>query len=305
MYLSKLELLCEVARVKSISKTARLLHLNQSEVEDQVRYLEDFYGVRLFDRGRSGVVLTHAGRVVVRYAKEILKLHDTLEKEIETLPEAENQSLSIGASTVAGNYILPCFTWCFREKYPRIKMESQINNAATVLSILSNDMVSLALLEEDLVSGMEDLVTYPVSKDEILIIAPPREPWLRRKSITLEELKKTPFITREKGSGLRAVFEKIIYAKGLVPGDLNIVAEMDSLDEIKVAVAAGLGLSACCGKAAGREIRTGLVHPLLIEDKSFDTNYLLVYKAANKLDGAAKKFVRLAADHLFCNGNLP
>ncbi len=296
MHLSHLELFCETARVKSFSKAAKLLHLSQPAVSGQIHSIEDFYGAQLFERSSTGVTLTKIGEVVYKYAREILKLHEALEKEIDSMLETENQKLTIGASSTIGSYALPCTIWTFKEKYPLVQMKLEIKNAETILAMLREDQIHLALLEEESLVGQKDnLLTQPVTDDELLVIAPPKKPWVDKTSITLEELKKAPLIIREKGSGILQVFENILNSWGLSLDQLNIMTEMGSIDAIKSTVEAGLGISICSRIAVQKEIRTGMIHPLTIEGKSIKINYLIVYKADRNLNSAAKRFIRLLA----------
>jgi len=296
MHLSQLELLCEIARVKSFSKAAKLLHLSQPAVSGQIHSIEDFYGAQLFERSSTGVALTKIGEVVNKYANEILRLHDNLEKEIDSLQQSENQKLVIGASSIIGNYALPCSIWHFKEKYPLVQMKLEIKNAETILSMLINEQINLALLEEQyLPKSLDNLCTQRISDDELLVIAPPKKPWVNRESITLEELKKAPLIIREKGSGIRQIFENILHSWGLSLDQFNVKTEMGSIDAIKSTVEAGLGLSICSRIAVRKEIRNGTIHPLTIDEKSIKINYLIIYKIDKKLNSAAKRFIRLLA----------
>ncbi len=293
MHLSQLELFCEISRVKSFSKAAKLLHLSQPAVSGQIQSIENFYGAQLFERSSKGVVLTEVGRVVSKYAQEILKLHEALEKEIDSMLETENQKLTIGASSVIGNYALPCSVWTFKEKYPMIDMKLEIKNLESILSMLREDLIHLALLEEEpLLGQMKDLITRLISDDEMVIIAPSRKPWVNKDSITLDELKKAPLIIREKGSGIRQIFENRLASWDLTLDQFNIMTEMSSLNAIKSIVEAGLGISICSKTAVRKEIRVGSIKPLLIEGKSIKINYVLVYKAERTLNSAAKRFIR-------------
>ncbi len=297
MHLSHLELFCEIARVKSFSKAAKLLHLSQPAVSGQIHSIEDFYGAQLFERSSTGVSLTPIGEVVYKYAREIIKLHEALEKEVDSLLETENQKLIVGASSTIGNYTLPCSIWNFKEKYPMVQMKLEIKNAETILSMLRDDQIQLALLEEETLLGKTDgLLTQPVSDDELIVIAPPKRPWKNKTSVTLEEIQKAPLIIREKGSGLRQIFENLVSSWGLSLEQFNIMTEMGSIDAIKSTVEAGLGVSICSRIAVKKEIRTGTIHPLAIEGKSIKINYLIVYKRDKSLNSAAKRFIRLFAD---------
>ncbi|GAW92121.1 selenium metabolism-associated LysR family transcriptional regulator [Calderihabitans maritimus] len=296
MNISHFELLCEVARVKSFSKAAKLLHLSQPAVSSQIHSIEDYYGAKLFERSTSGVTLTPVGEIVYQYAKEILRLHEKLEKEIDDLLNTENQKLIIGASSTIGNYAIPCTIWTFKEKYPCTQIKLEVKNTETILSMLANDELDLALLEEPIPKNDGNLKKQPVLNDELLVITPPKKPWVDKTSITLEELKKAPLIIREQGSGLRYMFEKAISGLNVkLPEDFNVIAEMGSTEAIKSAVEAGLGVSICSSLAIKKEIRSGTIHPLRIENAEFQVNYLIVYKNDKQLNNAAKRFIRFLA----------
>jgi len=292
MNLPHFEMFCEVARVKSFSKAAKLLHLSQPAVSAQIHYLEDYYGMQLFNRSSSGVSLTAVGEMVYKYAKEILKLHDELENEIDSMLQSENQKLIIGASSTIGNSALPCGIWTFKEKYPQAQIKLEVHNAERILALLNDNQLNLALLENPISGLPDDLVSQPISNDELLVIAPANPPWVDRTTITLEEIKTAPFIIREQGSGLRQIFEEAITSWGMKLSDLNIVTEMSSTSAIKSTVEAGLGLSICSRIATQKEIRTGTIHPLTIEGKSVKFSYQLVYKSEKSLNNIAKRFIR-------------
>lgn len=292
MNLATLELFCEGARVKSFAKAAKLLNLSQSSVSAKMQAVEDFYGVSLFNRSHSGVTLTEFGEVVYRYARQILKLHEEMAREIDSLSESENQKLAIGASLSVGNQALPCTIWAFTEKHPKVEVVLRIKNAETIVSMVRDEEIHLGILEERAGEGMADLVTKQVLNDELLVITANRKPWTERSSISLEELKSFPVIIREKGSGIRCIFEKLLESSNLSLGDFKVVAEMESIDAIKSAVAAGMGLSLCSRIAARREIRDGSLHALKIGAKPISINYLLAYKSEEKLSASAKRFIR-------------
>lgn len=304
MHLSELELFCEIVRVKSFSKAAKLLHLSQPAVSAKMHAIEDYYGAQLFERSRSGVSLTEIGEVVFKYVKEILRLHDDLEKEIDGMLHTEDQKLVIGASSTLGNYALPCSLWAYQEKYPTVKVRMEIRNADTIISMLKDNTIQLALLEEESITGQNDKFTsIIVSHDELIVIAPPRKPWTDKDIITLGELKKIPLIVREQGSGSLRIFEKILQELGLSMDQLNIKTELSSVDAIKSTVEAGLGLSICTRMAVRREIRAGLIHPLSLDCRSAKINYLIIYQNEKNLNSAAKRFIRLLAkpgDTAFC-----
>lgn len=298
----QLELFCEIARVKSFSKAAKLLHLSQPAVSAQIHAIEQFYGTSLFNRSSNGVTLNEFGDLVYKYAKDILKLHEALERDIDKLIEIDNKKLLVGASSSFGSYTLPCGIWFFKEKFPHVEVNLEIANAEKILSMLHNDKIHLAVLEASFSDRLQDYFTQFASSDDLLVIAPPNKPWANRQTITLNELKKAPLIMREKGSGVREAFEKAIASHGLNLKEFNVKTEMSSTDAIKSTVEAGYGLSICSRVAIRKEIQSGILHALTIEEIPIKVNYLIAYKNEQSLNSAGKKFVRLVAgqDNAFC-----
>src|SRR3954453_1021307 len=69
-----------VAHERSFSRAAKTLSLSQPSVSHQVALLETQIGVRLLDRGRGGLRLTHAGEGLLEHADHVawrLQLADT------------------------------------------------------------------------------------------------------------------------------------------------------------------------------------------------------------------------------------
>ena len=75
MDLERLKTFCLAVEKQSFSQAAELVSRSQPAVSQQMTALEEFYGVRLFDREARGVVLTEAGQILYQYAKQLLRLH--------------------------------------------------------------------------------------------------------------------------------------------------------------------------------------------------------------------------------------
>lgn len=80
MYDRRLDAVIAAAQTGSFAKAGRLLHISTPAVAKQVNTFEREYGLTLFDRSRSGVQLTKAGKefvedaqMIVRQCEEILR----------------------------------------------------------------------------------------------------------------------------------------------------------------------------------------------------------------------------------------
>ena len=120
----KLKVFCTVAETKSFSKTSEIIHLTQPAVSLQIQALEEKYETKLFDRSSSTVTLTPPGEVLYKYAKEILTLYASAEKAIGKHTGLLKGSLTVGAGSNIGNYILPSVITDFKNTHSKIKILS-------------------------------------------------------------------------------------------------------------------------------------------------------------------------------------
>ena len=80
--LKQLNALLAVADAGTVTKAARLLHLEQPAVSRQLKLLETELGLSLFDRSRNGMVLTDSGEVLVGYARRAVSELENAEAEL-------------------------------------------------------------------------------------------------------------------------------------------------------------------------------------------------------------------------------
>lgn len=295
MNFNQLEVFCLVAQVKSFSKAAKLAHLTQPAISAQIQSLEASLNVTLFNRTSTGVQLTEAGQVVHHYVKKMLRLQEEMEKQVTALSGEENMELIVGGSSTVGNYALPCSIWTFKEKYPQLQIRLEVGNTREILQKLQDGTLDVAVVEGVINPVGNDWVVKDISIEDLVLVAPPQSPWSQKDTLTLEELKEIPLIQRELGSGIRKTFEEALRGAGLDPSTLNVVAEMGSIDAIKSAVEAGLGLTIACRMAVQKEIRHGSLKALTIKDLPLSITFKVIYRPGEFPNPMAQRFVRFIA----------
>lgn len=293
MQLNHLEVFCMVANLKSFSKSAKLLYMSQPAVSNHIHTLEDYYGTKLFNRHNHGVTLTEAGQVVYNYAQELLRIHDTMGKEIDKVLNKESKKLVVGASSSVGNYALPCSVWTFKEKYPDIDICLEISNSTTIIQQVLDGKINLGVVEGPVVH--ENIESYNVFDDQLILIVPPTEEWLNREEVTLEDIKKYPLIMREQGSGIRTIWEKMVESTGFDIEELKITAEMGSIDAIKSAVESGLGVAVMCRLAAQKELSRGTLKGILVKDVTEKIVFQIICRKDNLQPSITTRFI-----HFLC-----
>ena len=190
--------LCECMNYR---KTAEILHISQPAVTQQIHYLENQYGQKLFAYENRRLVKTEAAAILEQYARAAkLQQQDLLEK----LESSPIHTLRIGATKTIGDYHL-------KEDIRRYLQSP--DNALTL--IVDNTEHLLRLLEENeldfsVVEGFFDKTRF----DSILLRREPFVGICRKdhpfagREVTMEELLQQTIIHREAGSGTRAILEQ-------------------------------------------------------------------------------------------------
>ncbi len=89
MTLHQLEIWIAVAKHQSVTKAADELHLRQPSVTQQIKSLENEFGIKLYKvHAGKGIELNQAGRLLLKYAKLIHLQVKTLESKL-TSPDTQ------------------------------------------------------------------------------------------------------------------------------------------------------------------------------------------------------------------------
>ncbi|HCL81876.1 MAG TPA: LysR family transcriptional regulator [Nitrospiraceae bacterium] len=285
----KLKVFCTVAETKSFSKTSEIIHLTQPAVSLQIQALEEIYETKLFDRSSSFINLTPAGEILYRYAKEILALYAETEKEIGKITGLIKGSITIGASTTIGNYVLPSVISDFKKTQPKIKVNALIGNTKRVVDFLNSGIIDLGLVEGE--TAKHKIKTESIIQDELVFIVPPFHPWAKKKVVSILEITKEPFILREEGSGTRQMIEKYLLSHGINTADMSIALVLGSTESIKQAVENGVGVSIVSKWAARKEVKYGSLKLITPKEEKIYRNFSLIMQKTAVLSHAVDEFL--------------
>jgi DNA-binding transcriptional LysR family regulator len=293
----KLKVFCTVAETKSFSKASEIIHLTQPAVSLQIQALEELYETKLFDRSSSTVSLTPAGDILYRYAKEILALYAAAEKNIGELTGLVKGSISVGASTTIGNYVLPNVLADFRRTHPKIKVHLFVGNTKRIVEYLNSGNIDFGIVEGDV--ARQKLIIEKLIADELVVIVPPLHPWAKKKEVSIYDVTKEPFILREDGSGTRQIIEKYLSKHGISSHDMKAAMMLGSTVAIKGAVESGIGVSMVSRWAARKESKYGSLKLLSIKEEKLLREFALIYQKNSIASHAVDEFLSYLKNYPF------
>ena len=258
----KYRVFLSVALVLSFSKAAKELSLSQPAVSFQIRHLEEELKVRLFIRHPKRIELTPIGLLLL---EEVSHLERESEKARGRLMQKLDRywgSIVVGASTTIGNFFLPPVLAKFKGKYPDVATRLLVDNTDQVLNHLSDGIIDFAIVEGPV--NHKQWATEEAFTDELVVIVPRDFPGCRKGIISAQELSRQPFISREAGSGTRAVVDSLRIGKKPVIPPANVILELGSSTAIKKTVEGGLGVSIISLMTLDHELRLGSLRALRI-----------------------------------------
>jgi Transcriptional regulator len=278
MDLHYLEIFHILAKNLSFSRTANELHISQPAISIQIKNLEEELGFKLVERYGKTIFLTKEGQVVYEYTKKIFELMNDMDSSLNILRGKMSGRIRVGASNTPGIYIIPQILGIFHQKHPDVILNLHIGNTQEIQDRLIRDELDFAIIGGEI--NMHKIVTVEkVVEDVMVLIASPLNVLSTCQYVDLNMLSGQQYVTHDESSQLYKDMKGIIQ-KFKLP--FNVSMTLGSIDAIKRAVAANLGISIVPYTAAFKDIEEGSLKRIDISDIEWKYPYNLVYQSKKK-----------------------
>lgn len=285
---------CLVVEEGSISQAARIAYISQPAVTRQIRQLEDYYGVSLFDRSDGKMTVSKAGKALYPYAKTIVNDFKSSEEAIQQLTGKMEPHLKIGASFTIGEYLLPEILGRFKQLHPHLKLTLQIGNTPAMLEALDGNHIHLALVEG--VVENQRLEVKKFAEDRLILVCSSQHPWKGKAEVTVNDFLHEQMLWREESSGTRKIVEEALRRFGVLERIENYM-ELGSTQAIKGAVEANLGIGILPKRAVKKELRSNTLHEVSVRQLELKRDLWLVQKPRRFENPKLDKLIRFIQMH--------
>jgi DNA-binding transcriptional LysR family regulator len=284
-YLDKIYTFLVINKESSFSKASKVLGISQPAVTQQIRTLENFLGVNLFERKKNGVALTKDGQNFLKIAEEFERFLRDFDKKIDKFKKIDSPFL-IGASPTVGNYNLPeCI------KYFKTLINKEINliikNNDALFEDVKNSVIDLAFVTKKLNNGLNYVEWL---EDELVVFSnKPLPPTLE-----LEDLKNYKMICREPNSSTREFIKKAFEEQHFECDTLNILSVVHNSTALKFTVMNSQEqvVSIISKMVIKDELREKKLFAARIKGLNLKRKTYIVYKEETKDIAAILKFIR-------------
>ncbi len=294
MNLKQLESLVLIIESRSFSQAAQKLFLTQPTISSQISLLEKELKAQLLVRTTKEVYPTEDGKKLYTYAKQILRLQQSILEDFKVNSE-ESNLLTLGTSSIVEQYILPEVLPKYLNKN-NIEFKISEGDSAQVIEKISNKEVELGLVGTKIENS--NLIFEPFYKDKLVLITPVTKKYLKmqEEGFHISDLLKEPIIMREEGSGTRKEINEFLKSKKINMSDLKIIATLNSTESIKRSVQNNMGISIMSHLAAEDFVKDNKVLAFEFEDMHMYRNLYIVRNKEMYMSKSALKFIKFMRD---------
>lgn len=240
----------ELCRTRNYTKTAENLHMTQPAVSQHIKYLEEFYGCKLFNYNKKVLTITEQGEALYKYLLTMSSDANKIREEIKNI-DISKKNLHFGATFTIGEFIIPKIISEISSKYPEINISFIIRDTSELLEELKKGNIDFAFIEGFF--EKTEYENYLFSKERFVGICAANNP-IATEITKFDDIVKERIILRENGSGTRDIFEKILYDNNLSLNDFNKKYEIENINIIKELVKENKGISFIYERAVEKEI---------------------------------------------------
>ena len=197
MNLNRYEIFLKVAEIGNITKTAEVLHYTQAGISHAIAALEKEAGVTLLIRSSNGVALTENGKRLLTPIQTLVNDQRRLSQTIYEINKVVAGTLRIGTFTSVSTHWLPAIIKNFQKLYPQVEFEPLAGDYDDITKRIFSGKIDCGFLTAPVA---DDLTFFPLYQDPMMALLPTDHPLAKKKTLTLSELKKEPFILPMEGS---------------------------------------------------------------------------------------------------------
>jgi len=144
MTLRHLKIFVTVCETGSTTAAGEKLHIAQPSISLAISELEDYYGIKLFDRIAKRLYITEAGKKFLQYATHIVGF---LRRWKGKSKLDATGIIRIGASITIGNYLLPGYITRFKKIHPQMDVKVIIDNSEKIQQYILSNQIDIGLIE--------------------------------------------------------------------------------------------------------------------------------------------------------------
>lgn len=214
--LRHLRTLLALLEAGSVSRAAALQNVTQSALSHQLKALEAFYGMSLFERKSAPVTFTAAGRRLLELAESVIPAVEKAERDVARLAGHGAGKLRIAVECHT------CFDWlmpsmdALRLRWPDVEQDIVSGFQSDPVGLLHQDRADVAIVS-DVDPDETEMVYHPLFEFEIVAILPLGHPLLARPHLEARDFADQALITYPVPDEMLDLVRQVLQPAGVTP----------------------------------------------------------------------------------------
>ncbi|MBR7780663.1 LysR substrate-binding domain-containing protein [Undibacterium luofuense] len=288
----------------SLSRAARVLHIVQPALTQQIQSLEEELGTQLLHRSAQGMQATEAGKIFYEHAQAILKQISDARSAVTQITDSPSGTVELGIpQSVSAALAFPLLK-AVRESYPDITFQLTEELTGNLTEQLRSGRLNLAILFDD--GQLSGFHTQPLVEEDMMYVTRAGSQFAcKRKSIRLDQLVRAPLILPSLQHGVRPRIEQVLREQGK---STEQVIEITSIAILKSALLADMGATILPVSPLLPEILRGEMVAVPVSDAKLSRTVSLCSSKNIPLTNAARavaKRVQEVTRQLVSSGDWP
>ncbi|MDD2364563.1 MAG: LysR family transcriptional regulator [Desulfuromonadaceae bacterium] len=244
-----------ISQVGSFSLAATEMFVTQSAISQRIKFLEEHYNCQLLDRSGPTLVLTEAGKIVVRRAEQILKIEAKLINDLRH--HGGKSRLSICCTPTFGVAYLPHVINQFMLRHAdNIDLKFMFHSIDQAIKELLENEFDLAVIEHTEQLEIPGFEAVQLPKDELIFVSSPVL-GIPENEVDIKQLFGQCLIARKIGCASRKLLERNLALGGNKIEDFSRSIVLDDLRMTLETIVSGGGVAFISRSMAVKQLKSG------------------------------------------------
>jgi DNA-binding transcriptional LysR family regulator len=288
MQVETFQVFCDVVETASFSEAADRNGVTQSAVSQQIRALENKFGVVLIERGKRNFSVTPEGDAFLKAAREIVDVYRGIESQLEIMRDVVVGPLRVATVYSIGFHELPPYLEAFRRRFPEVDISVQYLRANQVYAHVLESKADLGLVAYP--QPRKEIEIEPVWKDRLVLICPPGHPFAREEKMPLRAINGERFISFEPDLPTRKAIDDLLRKNGI---KVKEVVEFDDIETVKRGVEIENAVSIVPSEAVSSEVAAGTLCRVALGGRNLWRPIGVIRRQAKALTPSMRELIAL------------
>jgi len=288
MHIETLKIFCDLAELRSFSKTAEKHLLSQSAVSQQLAQLELIHKSQLLDRKKRPLELTAAGQLFYDACKDIVDRYEQLRSELNVLRKSSAGRINVAAIYSIGMHSLPDYVKKFMVKYPNVNVHIEYFSVSRIYELVLAGDIDIGLVAVP--RRDKRLEVYDFEDEPLVLVCSPKHPLAGESEVDIHKVQFERFIGFEKDVPTRIWIDNILQRYNIV---VRPVMEFDNIETVKRAVEINSGISILPQTAIVQERASGTIKAMPFSNEDFFRPTGIIVRKDKILGQAGRYFIEL------------